>query len=75
MIKPEVSQGVKPNAKTKKFTQGGATGQSGDGPGQTWRSLDASLNKATPGAAIEGSGVRRLVRESPADSSNHLPRA
>jgi hypothetical protein len=54
MIKPEVSQGVKPNAKTQNFTQGGTTGQSGDEPGRTWRSLDASLNKATPGAAIKG---------------------
>jgi hypothetical protein len=65
VIKPEVSQGIKPNAKTQNFTQGSATGQSGgsgDEPGRTWRSLDASLNKATPGAAIEGSGVRRLVR-------------
>jgi hypothetical protein len=70
VIKSEVSRGVRPIAKTQNFTQGGATGQSGgsgDGPGRTWRSLDASLNKTIPEAAFEGSGVQWLVRESPAE--------
>jgi hypothetical protein len=66
VIKPKVGRGVRPIAKTQNFTQEGATGQnggSGDEPGRTWRSPDTSLNKAKPGAAIEGSGVRRFVRE------------
>jgi hypothetical protein len=65
VIKPEVGRGVRSIAKTQNFTQGGTTGQSGDEPGRTWRSPDTSLNKAKPGAAIKGSGVRRLVREKP----------
>jgi hypothetical protein len=67
VIKPEVSRGVRPIAKTQNFTQGGTTSQSGDGPGRTWRSLDASLNKTIPKAAFEGSGVQRLARESPVE--------
>jgi hypothetical protein len=67
LIKPEVSRGVRPIAKMKNFIQGGATGQSSDRPGRTWRSLDASLKKAIPDTAFEGSGVQRLVRESPAE--------
>jgi hypothetical protein len=43
---PEVSQGVIPIAKTQNFTREGAIGQSGDDPGQTWRSLDAGLKQA-----------------------------
>jgi hypothetical protein len=58
MIKPEVSRGVTPIAQTQHFPQGGTTGQGGDGPGKTWRSLDAILNKAIPDAAFEGSGVQ-----------------
>jgi hypothetical protein len=67
VIKPEVSRGVRPIVKTQNFTQGGATGQSGDGPGRTWRGLDASLNKTIPEAAFEVSGVQWLVRKSPAE--------
>jgi hypothetical protein len=67
VIKTEVSRGVRPIAKTQNFTQGGATGQGGDGPGRTWRSLDANLNKAIPEAAFEGSGVQWLVGKSPAE--------
>jgi hypothetical protein len=67
MIKPEVSLGVSPIAKTQNFTQGGATGQGSDGPGRTWCSLDASLNKAIPDAALEGSGVQWLLRERPTE--------
>jgi hypothetical protein len=52
------------------FTQGGATGQGGDGPGRTWQSLDASLNKAIPDAAFEGSLVQWLVRESPTEEDS-----
>jgi hypothetical protein len=47
------------------FTQGGAAVQSsgsGDEPGRTWRSLDASLSEAAPEAATVGSGARRLEK-------------
>jgi hypothetical protein len=70
VIKPEVRRGVSPIARTQNFPQGGATGQgggSGDGPGRTWCSLDASLNKAILDAAFEGSGVQWLVREGPTE--------
>jgi hypothetical protein len=70
VIKPEVSQGVSPIAQTRNFPQGGATGQgggSGNGPGRTWHSLNASLNKAIPDAAFEGSSIQWLVREGPTE--------
>jgi hypothetical protein len=67
VVKTEVSRGVRPIAKTENITKGGATGQSGDGPGRTWRSLDASLDKAITDAAFEDSGIQRLVGECPAE--------
>jgi hypothetical protein len=70
VIKTEVSRGVRPSAKTKNVTKGGATGQSGrsgDGPDRTWRRLDSSLDEAITEAAFKGSGVQRFVRECPAE--------
>jgi hypothetical protein len=59
----------------KDITKRGATGQSGgsgDGPGRTWRSLDASLDKAIMNAAFKGSGVQRLVGECPTEENGTL---
>jgi hypothetical protein len=56
----------------KDINKRGATSQRGgsdDRPGRTWRSLDASLDKAIMDTVFEGSGVQWLVRECPTEEN------
>jgi hypothetical protein len=75
MIEAEVHGGVRPIAETKDIAERSATSQSGgrgNGPGGTGCRLNTCLDKAKLDAAVEGSGVQRFVRKSPAEKDGTM---